>query len=102
MLRGRIHHFQRMKFPDGVNTGKGKPVEYTDQQAILIAAALHLNLAGMGPERAVELLRANRASVIRAIERREPCQIVLAGEHQTANPALITFEPHKLAEALGV
>lgn len=52
-FRGRIQHMQRLKFPPGVNTGKGKPTPYTWRELFLLGLAFECLEIGSTPERCV-------------------------------------------------
>lgn len=51
---GRLKHLQRMGFPPGVNTGRGRPASYGPPELLLLAIVLELNEFGISPERAVQ------------------------------------------------
>ncbi len=53
-FRGRLQHFQRLGFPLGVNTGKGKRVKYTWRELFLMGLALEYVEIGSTPERIVQ------------------------------------------------
>lgn len=52
-FRGRIQHMQRLGFPTGVNTGKGKPVSYTWRELLLVGLALEYLEIGSTPDRSI-------------------------------------------------
>ena len=52
-FRGRIQHMQRLGFPTGVNTGKGKPVTYTWRELLLMGLALEYLEIGSTPDRSI-------------------------------------------------
>ncbi|QNG45012.1 hypothetical protein [Sphingobium yanoikuyae] len=56
MLRGRLEQFQRRKFPDGANTGRGRPAQYTISMVLQMALAMEQVQLGVTPERIVRLL----------------------------------------------
>lgn len=56
-LRGRLQHFQRLKFPPGVNTGRGKPAAYGAGSLVSLGVAFEMLQLGMLPEAIVALLR---------------------------------------------
>jgi hypothetical protein len=66
-FRGRLQHFQRLKYPPGVNTGRGKPAAYSAGQVTQLAIALELTQLGISPERAVTILNNNAESLVTAI-----------------------------------
>lgn len=53
-FRGRLQHFQRLGFPLGINTGKGRRVKYTWRELFLIGLALEYVEIGSTPERIVQ------------------------------------------------
>lgn len=52
-FRGRLQHFQRLGFPAGANTGKGKGVAYSWRELLLIGLALDCLEIGSTPDRSV-------------------------------------------------
>lgn len=52
-FRGRIQHMQRLGFPTGVNTGKGRPASYTWQELLLIGLAFEYLEIGSTPDRSI-------------------------------------------------
>jgi len=52
-FRGRIQHMQRLGFPAGVNTGKGKPAYYGWRELLLLALAFEYLEIGSTPDRCV-------------------------------------------------
>ncbi|WP_109356796.1 hypothetical protein [Sphingorhabdus sp. EL138] len=52
-FRGRLQHFQRLGFPAGANTGKGKGVAYSWRELFLIGLALDCLEIGSTPDRSV-------------------------------------------------
>lgn len=53
-FRGRLQHFQRLGFPLGINTGRGKRVKYTWRELFLLGLALEYVEIGSTPERIVQ------------------------------------------------
>lgn len=68
-FRSRIKHLQRLNFPPGVNTGKGRPAEYGVEQFLLLAVAFELLQLGLTPERARSLLTQRQEEVLAAFHR---------------------------------
>lgn len=62
-FRSRLRHLQKLGFPPGINTGKGRPAVYGAGQIMLLALALELIQLGVTPDRAAGLLRDKRDSV---------------------------------------
>ncbi|MEP3224390.1 MAG: hypothetical protein ABJO01_00310 [Parasphingorhabdus sp.] len=52
-FRGRLQHFQRLGFPAGANTGKGKGATYSWRELFLIGLALECLEIGSTPDRSV-------------------------------------------------
>ncbi|OAO01661.1 hypothetical protein A8B75_14975 [Sphingomonadales bacterium EhC05] len=55
-FKARLKHFQKLGFPEGTNTGKGKKAEYGWDELIQLATALEMLEIGMTPEKAVTAL----------------------------------------------
>ena len=53
-FRGRLQHFQRLGFPLGINTGRGRRVKYTWRELFLMGLALEYVEIGSTPERIVQ------------------------------------------------
>ncbi|MGB5725257.1 MAG: hypothetical protein WBM39_12675 [Parasphingorhabdus sp.] len=77
-FRGRIQHMQRLGFPTGVNTGKGKRVSYTWRELLLMALAFEYLEIGSTPDRSIaeiikieDMLLAGLSKVILATEQPE-------------------------------
>ncbi len=66
-FRGRLQHLQRLNFPTGVNTGRGKKAAYGWTQLIQLMVALDLIDLGMTPDVAAKSVMRSTASLIRAI-----------------------------------
>lgn len=56
---GRLKHLQRMGFPPGVNTGRGRPAKYEPSQLFFLAVIFELNQFGVGPEKAAHMTDQN-------------------------------------------
>ncbi len=74
-FRGRIQHMQRLGFPTGVNTGKGRPASYTWRELLLIGLAFEYLEIGSTPDRSIaeiikieDMLLAGLSKVILAAE----------------------------------
>lgn len=48
-LRARIKHFQRLRFPGGTNTGRGKPAKFSFTQYLKLALAFEMVQSGLDP-----------------------------------------------------
>lgn len=58
-FRARLRHFQRLGFPRGSNTGKGKSAEYDLEMLMQLTLAIEFMQAGITPSRIVELVNKN-------------------------------------------
>jgi len=58
-FRARLKHFQRLGFPEGVNTGTGKRVSYTLAMLFKLALAMELTQVGLAPKRIVKIINLN-------------------------------------------
>lgn len=56
-LESRLKHFKRLKFPAGVNTGKGRPAAYDVSAILRLLIAFELLQIGMYPLAAVRIIR---------------------------------------------
>jgi hypothetical protein len=54
---GRLQHLQKLKFPAGTNTGRGRAARYQPHHIFLIAIVLQLNELGMNPDKAIRLTK---------------------------------------------
>lgn len=66
-FRGRLQHLQRLRFPSGVNTGKGKRAIYGWSQVIELSLALDLMELGLAPEVVVDLVRPHAHDLMSAV-----------------------------------
>lgn len=62
-FRGRLQHLQRLGFPEGVNTGKGKKAEYGWKQFIQLSLALDLIDLGIAPDAATTMIKSHWAEI---------------------------------------
>lgn len=62
-FRARLRHLQRQGFPQGINTGRGKPAKYSPKQVFELAFAVELAQFGIGPERIVGIVENNALSL---------------------------------------
>jgi hypothetical protein len=68
-FRGRLQHFQRLKFPAGVNTGRGTRASYGWVQIIQLMVALDLIDLGLTPDLASRSVRRNSDRLLGAIHK---------------------------------
>lgn len=62
----RLKHLQRLGFPAGINTGRGRAATYSVGHLFQWALALELFQFGLTPERAVNVLQQNMDTVLKA------------------------------------
>lgn len=94
-LRGRLQHLQKLRFPPGVNTGRGRPVEYGAVQIVLLVLALELIVLGVPPERVVTALSEEESRIRPAIN------LVLAEANkdiESAQAVFLRIQPQALFE----
>jgi hypothetical protein len=68
-FRGRLQHLQRLKFPTGVNTGRGTKATYGWVQVIQLMVALDLIDLGLTPDLATKSVRQNSDRLMGAIQK---------------------------------
>jgi hypothetical protein len=66
-FRGRLQHLQRLNFPTGVNTGRGKKASYGWKQIIQLTVALDLIDFGMTPDVAARSVRQGTDRLLGAV-----------------------------------
>jgi hypothetical protein len=94
-LRGRLQHFQRLGFPEGINTGKGRPAHYGAGEVLLISLAFELLEMGLTPERAVHVLQSNMYVVTPAT--RITADWLLKGDPESSASMFLWFDPTGLS-----
>jgi hypothetical protein len=62
-FRARLKHFQRLGFPEGVNTGTGKRAIYGVRQLFQLVLAMELTQTGMAPQRVVRTINGNWSNI---------------------------------------
>tara|TARA_R110001599_G_scaffold193040_1_gene388724 strand:+ start:8605 stop:9270 length:666 start_codon:yes stop_codon:yes gene_type:complete len=65
-FRARLQHLQKLKFPAGLNTGRGRAATYTVGHIYLLAVALELLQLGLSPDRAKRVIEEDLHSVAMA------------------------------------
>lgn len=96
-FRGRLQHFQKLGFPEGVNTGRGRPAEYGPEAVASLAFALELTQMGLNPERAIALMNGHKWHIRNAFG--------LASRDLSRSghdPVFVYFDPLALASFSGV
>lgn len=68
-LKGRLQHFQRLGFPYGVNTGKGRAARYEASQIVELVLAFELSQLGLWPEAVLAAIQSLGERLPRALGR---------------------------------
>ncbi len=58
-FRARLKHFQRLGFPEGVNTGTGRRATYGVRHLFQLVIAMEFTQSGMSPQRVVKTINGN-------------------------------------------
>lgn len=58
-FKARLRHFQRLEFPEGANTGKGKPAQYSIDMLFQMVLGIEFLQSGMTPSRSVSIIQKN-------------------------------------------
>jgi hypothetical protein len=66
-FRGRLQHLQRLNFPQGVNTGRGKKASYGWLQVIQLTVALDLIDLGMTPDLVARTVKQGSDRIVDAV-----------------------------------
>jgi hypothetical protein len=103
-LKGRLQHFQRLGFPAGVNTGRGKPAEYGVSAILRIVVAFELLQLGLMPERAVGIMRLLGSVMVHAAGHAAGPLLESGAEEfvQADGNILLFFDPSALGGLTGV
>lgn len=80
-FRGRMQHMQRLGFPTGVNTGKGRPVSYTWRELLLLALAFEYLEIGATPDRAIAEIVKIEDMILTGVSK-----VILAGQEAADSP----------------
>jgi hypothetical protein len=64
----RLKHLQRLGFPPGINTGRGRAADYQAEHVVLLALALELLSFGYTPERAAAAILDSLAELARGVD----------------------------------
>lgn len=92
-MMGRLKHLQRLGWPPGSNTGKGKRVKYTADQVVQVGLALEMIQLGLTPEITVSTLETNTDFIW-------PVVRISAAQGTMSTPSLLMFDPAALSVAL--
>lgn len=63
-FKARLRHFQRLGFPEGSNTGKGKPARYDLSMVLQLALATQFIQAGLPPAKIAQMIKHNWPATI--------------------------------------
>jgi hypothetical protein len=99
-LKGRLQHFQRLGFPAGVNTGRGKPAEYGVSAILRIVVAFEMLQLGIMPERAIGIVRLLGPVIVQAAG--HGGDRLLKSEHAEEGDLLLFFDPCALGSLTGL
>lgn len=95
-FQGRLKHYQKQGFPEGINTGRGRAATYTAIHGIHLAIALEFNELGILPERAINIYKSQQIYIDNAIARAS--HDILCDE---GFELLIYFDPSALNDLRG-
>lgn len=59
----RLKHLQKLGFPEGINTGRGRAAGYRPEHILQLSLVLELNQFGVGPDRAISIMKASKRNV---------------------------------------
>lgn len=65
-LKGRVEHLLRLKYPPGLNTGKGRRASYDAPALFRLVLIFELCQLGLSQERSVQILKAMPQAVVAA------------------------------------
>jgi hypothetical protein len=93
----RLKHLQKLKFPPGINTGRGRAATYSVGHLFLLGVALELNQLGLSPERAADVITRNLRQVAEGG--------LIAARHgppkgSFPTPVLLYFDPANLSDLM--
>jgi hypothetical protein len=91
-LRGRLQHLQKLGFPEGIKTGRGRPAKYGPAQVLGLLVAFELLQLGLTPERAARVVQYNLSVIAKAV--RVTAREI--GKEAEITPIYLIFEPQAL------
>jgi hypothetical protein len=65
-LKGRLQHFQRLGFPEGLNTGRGRAAIYDMPTVLSLLIAFEMLQIGLSGERVVQIMREQKDFIPKA------------------------------------
>lgn len=74
-FRARLRYFQRLDWPRGCNFGPGRRQNWTERHYLDLVMAAELTMLGFGPERAIEIMKANYITLLDAATNGGTCEI---------------------------
>ncbi len=89
----RIRHLQKMHFPPGTNSGRGKAVVYSVRHIAQLALIFEFAQIGVQPERATKIYTAHATALTSAMT--DAVGTLLSDDHF---PLLLIFDPAGLSE----
>lgn len=92
----RFRYFQRLRFPEGANTGRGVPVLYGLDQLLQTLVAFELAEAGLGPTRIVRTILTNWPRLRRALRLG---WLAATGDLPWSEREILVMEPAGLVDA---
>jgi len=93
-MMGRLKHLQRLGWPPGSNTGKGKRVKYSADQVIQVALALEMIQLGLTPENTVWTMELHAEFIWPVV------RTTAQARGKMKKPSLLMFDPAALSVAL--
>ena len=91
-LIGRLQHFQRLKFPAGINVGSGKKAAYDAPAIVKLVVAFELMQFGLLPERAAKVVSFRAGQWLSHIAAKAGVSI-LAVEESWEDDEFLLFDP---------
>jgi hypothetical protein len=95
-FQGRLKHYQKQGFPEGINTGRGRAAAYTAIHGMHLAIALEFNELGILPERAINMYKAQKLFINNAIARAAHDKLC-----DEAHELFVYFDPSALNDLRG-
>lgn len=96
----RLKNIQRLRYPPGINTGRGVAATYRAEHVLLLGLTVELLQLGLTPERAVRTLSQNARTIMQAFcdellaEAQEAKGYAFTGPRQT----YLGFDPEALQD----
>lgn len=105
-LKGRLQHFQRLGFPAGLNTGRGRAATYDLSKTLQLLIAFEMLQMALSGEQVVRILKGSELALSKAafaVGQMLGEKLGIAEpDHRrfsiSEDSFLITFDPHALAD----